>query len=120
MDTREIYKRHPRTTDPKQKLHTNDPYIAQYHNCINRFQSTELVHVEARLFSLADLRTNTVIFGKVEKKSKIIFLFYPPTLNIICFDEQMRQIIYFLGSVCVFLRETLLKSFVLSRFFIKL
>ena len=27
----------------------------------------------------------TVIFRKVEKKSEIIFLFYPPTLNDICF-----------------------------------
>ena len=56
-----------------------------------------------------------VIFRKVEKEnliSKIIFIFYPPTLKIICFLEK---IIYFLGSVCVFLRVTLLKVIALSR-----
>ena len=34
----------------------------------------------------------SVIFRKVERKiiSKIIFLFYPPTLSIICFLKKMR------------------------------
>ena len=54
----------------------------------------------------------TVIFQKVEKIiSKIIFLFDPPTINIICLAKTT-----FLGSVCVFLRVTLLKVIVLSRF----
>ena len=48
----------------------------------------------------------TVIFRKVEKKSKTIFLFYPLTLNIICFVEKKC------GSVCVLLRVTLLKVIV--------
>ena len=57
----------------------------------------------------------TAIFRTVGKKKKflIFFLFYPPTLNIICLVEK---IIYFSGSVCVFLRLTLLKVIVLSRF----
>ena len=56
----------------------------------------------------------TVIFRKVEIKkliSKIIFIFYPLTLNIVCFVEIF--FIYFWGSVCVFLRVTLLKVIVL-------
>ena len=49
----------------------------------------------------------TVIFCKVEKKliSKIIFIFDPQTLNIICFVEKNN----------LFLRVTLLKVIVLSR-----
>ena len=48
---------------------------------------------KARLFFIRWF-TNppTVIFRKVEKNSnlisKIVFLFYPPTLNIICFVEK--------------------------------
>ena len=40
-------------------------------------------------FLLVDFRTPpTVIFRKDEEKS-IFFLFYPPTLNIICFVEKI-------------------------------
>ena len=48
-----------------------------------------------------------------KKFLKLSFLFYPPTLNNICFVEKM---IYFWCSVCVFLRVTLLMLIVLSRF----
>ena len=59
----------------------------------------------------------SVIFRIVEKKkSKINFLFYLPTLNIICFIEKIK---FFWVSFCVFLRVTLLKVIVLSRFFRK-
>ena len=62
----------------------------------------------------------TVILGKVEKKLNFLnyfFSFYPPTVNIICFEEKIK--IYFSGSVCVFLKVTLLKKIVLSRFLAK-
>ena len=57
----------------------------------------------------------TVIFRKVEKKKNynFFYLFYPPTLHIICFVEK---IIHFLASFCVFLKVTLLKMIVWSRF----
>ena len=60
------------------------------------------------------LLVDTVIFRKVEKNiiSKKNFLFDPPTLNIIC----LAIFFFFLGSVCVFLRVTLLKVIVLFRF----
>ena len=48
--------------------------------------------------------------SRKKKIYEIIFLFYLPTLNIICFVEKNW------GSVCVFLRVTLLKVIVLSRF----
>ena len=43
-------------------------------------------------FLLVDLRT--VIFQKVEKN--LFFLFYPPTLNVICFVE--KKIEFLLGD----------------------
>ena len=43
-----------------------------------------------------------------------MFLFYPPTIDIICFVG--KKIIYIRGSVHVFLRVTLLKLSVLSEF----
>ena len=62
------------------------------------------------------MKLPSVIFQKVEKnyiKFSTFFLFYPSTLNIICFIEKK----IFWGSVCVLLRVTLLKVIVLSRFF---
>ena len=75
-----------------------------------------LFGISARMFLLVDLQTlpPTLIFLKVEKKiSKIIFLFYPPTLNIICFVDKNHIFLRF--CLCI-LRVTLLKVIVLSRF----
>ena len=54
--------------------------------------------VKARIFLLVDLQTLLSNYNfpecwkKIKLISEIIFLFYPPTLNIICFVEK---IIYF-------------------------
>ena len=46
----------------------------------------------------------TVIFRKVEKKYfKIILLFYPPTLNIICLVEKKT---FFRFCLCIFDSDT--------------
>ena len=50
----------------------------------------------------------TLIFRKVEKKkkfiSKIIFLFYLPTLNIVCFVEKKNIFLRF--CLCIFESDT--------------
>ena len=48
----------------------------------------------------------TVIFRNVhveKKNSKIIFIFYPPTLNIICFVEKK---FFFRFCLCIFESDT--------------
>ena len=45
----------------------------------------------------------TVIFWKVEKNSKIFFLFHPLTLNIICFVEKK---IFLRFGLCIFENDT--------------
>ena len=49
----------------------------------------------------------TVIFRKVEKKKLIsnFFLFYPPTLNIICFVEKKNDI-FLRFCLCIFESDT--------------
>ena len=80
------------------------------HDRLNLFST-----IRPEFFYLLIYKPSYCNFRKVEKKknSKIIFLFHPPTLNIICFVEKKH--IYFRGSFCVFLRVTLLKVIVLSR-----
>ena len=68
----------------------------------------EFIQIKARIFLLlVDLITKppSVIFRKVEKKiiSKII-LFYPPTLNIICFVEKFFKFLRF--CLCIFESDT--------------
>ena len=50
----------------------------------------------------------TIIFRKVGKKqnliSKIFFLFYPLTLNIICFVEKINIFLRF--CLCIFVSDT--------------
>ena len=46
----------------------------------------------------------TVIFLKVEKKFNFLFLFYPPTLNIICFVEKNNIFLRF--CLCIFESDT--------------
>ena len=51
----------------------------------------------------------TIIFQKGEKKnSKIIFLFYPPTLNTICFLEKNNTFLRF--CLCIFESDTVKKD----------
>ena len=56
----------------------------------------------------------TVIFQKVEKKiiSKIIFLFYPLTLNIICLVEKK---IFLRFCLCIFESDSVKREIVLCR-----
>ena len=62
--------------------------------------------VKARIFLLVDLQNPlTVIFRNVEKKtSKIIFLFYPQTLNIIYLVEKNNVFLRF--CLCIFKSDT--------------
>ena len=48
----------------------------------------------------------TVIFKKVEKKNQFLFflLFYPPTLNSICFVEKNN--IFLMFCLCIFESDT--------------
>ena len=82
------------------------------------FQS--LGHNKARIFYWLIYKPSHCNFPESRKKkliSTIIFLFYQPTLNIICFVEKIYILLRF--CLCI-LRVTLSKVIVLSRFLGKL
>ena len=59
--------------------------------------------------------TSTVNFRKVEKNiPKIIFIFFPPTLNIFCFVEEKNNL-FVKFCLCIFESDTV-KVIVLPRF----
>ena len=69
----------------------------------------KLANVRPKFFLLVDLRTLLLyFFWKVGKKNKIqflkFFLLYPPTLNIICFDEKNNIFLRF--CLCIFESDT--------------
>ena len=76
--------------------------LEQYLVCCTDYEIPQ--HVLGQNFLLVDLQNPpTVLFCK-DKNSKIIFLFYPPTLNIICFLEKGNIFLRF--CLCNFESDT--------------
>ena len=61
---------------------------------------------KARIFFLVDLRTLLLYFSRKWKKIifKLFLLFYPLTLNVICFVEKNN--IFFRFCLCIFESDT--------------